>query len=229
MILTQAPELDSCVTNIGDMFSMCIQIGILGHAATVNKSLCVCEAVYKDMSAFEMVNMTSYVHLAPLRWLVGTNPANVSPIAVMTKDMYTTALCYAKRGPLFAYSNVAVIEAANYSSDSSFWMQFYKPMESITCHYGWRSVIFDSMVLSMGSSTGDDDNANLDTRKPSDEHDGFIDIYYTPKNRSAGRVRALVVGVPQRIETARTYELVDTILSAIDLDITILGGDWILR
>lgn len=50
----------------------------------------------------------------------GDKPLPVKPTIDMSQDMLRTALCYAERGPLLAYWNVAVIDATHHTSDSSF-------------------------------------------------------------------------------------------------------------
>lgn len=62
-----------------------------------------------------------------------------------------------------------------------------------------------------------------------EEHDGFIDPCCTSHTKAAGRVRALALGVVQRIETSRTYELVHEVLNVLQYNSTIGGGDWVVR
>ncbi|RYP59466.1 hypothetical protein DL771_010893 [Monosporascus sp. 5C6A] len=138
-----------------------------------------------------------------------------------------SAMCYARRGPLLAYTNVAVLEATNYTSDSVFWRQLYKPLEAVTCHYGWRGVAFDCITLSMGASAGDDDDANVEARIPANEHDGVLDSCYTLQTKGGGR--ALAFGTYPRVEMFRTRELIEEIVSSALGGVVMGSGDWVLR
>lgn len=229
MISGDEPDLDSNHASSDDMYTMRVQIPVVGHAAVINKNLSVCEAEYASLSVFQMMAIPLHKPLSSLRWVIGEDPASVRPTTEMSRDMERTAECYAKRGPLMAYSNVAVLEAANHTSDSGFWRQLYSPLETVTRHYGWRGVVFDCMVLSMGASAGEDDSANLEAREPADNHDGILDVCYTPQTKAGGRVRALAFGTHQRIETHRTREIVAEMFSSMSRHASMLVGDWVLR
>lgn len=56
------------------------------------------------------------------------------PILPPTPQMLSSARDHTRIGPLSVYTNVAMIEAANHSSDSNHWRSLYKPMELIDCN-----------------------------------------------------------------------------------------------
>ncbi|KAI1291210.1 hypothetical protein F5Y03DRAFT_400881 [Xylaria venustula] len=232
--LRRSQTLDSNQAGVSDMYPMCIQVPLIGHGSVINKNLHVCEALYGSISVYEMINMSAIMPLTSFRWIVGDNPHDIRPTTVMSGDMRRAASCYSRRGPLFAYSNVAVLEATNHTSDNSFWTQYYQRLDTITRHYGWRGTVFDCSILSMGPSVGDDDDANLDARIPADVQDGILDVCYTPQTKGGGRIRALAFGTQQRIETSRTREMAEEIISAIvdkrgQMNMAVVNGDWVLR
>lgn len=221
-----------------NMHTMCCQIGIVGHAYTVetkNKDvvvsshLCVCEAMYEDVSPAMMGRSIMKTYVPMFKWILGENPANVHPIHPPTDLMYRTALCYRGKTPLTVYTNLAVLEAQNHSGNSNFWRSLYPPLEAVDRHYATPGIMHDNILLSVGDSAGSDDNANPSDRRPSMDTGGFIDTTVTPQSKAAGRVRVLAFSTSIRVMTKRTlglaYELMSGLMNMPGVGI----GEWVLR
>ncbi|RYP14051.1 hypothetical protein DL767_010448 [Monosporascus sp. MG133] len=103
---------------------------IIGYAAIVNGDLCTCEPVYGVVTMYELLDQNKLMPLTSLRWVEMDTTTRVRHSATVSGDMDRSARCYLKRGPLLAYTNVAVLEAANHTSDSTFWRQLYTPLET---------------------------------------------------------------------------------------------------
>ncbi|KAH7001768.1 hypothetical protein B0J12DRAFT_747803 [Macrophomina phaseolina] len=224
-----SPETDANESSSGEMYTMSIQVPIVGHGTVMNEKLVVCENKYGDVPPSMMGYAISSTAPGALKWVIGDNPSIVKPIPPKSTLMNVAASQYAKWGPLCVYTNLAVIEAANHSSDNHFWRNLYKPLELLDCHYGIYGLFYDNTALSMGIMSGDDDNASIEGRKPSPYHRGFIGVSYTPQSKGAGRVRTLVFGCTIRVTTPRTIELASEIMSVLKCGFGVGLGDWILR
>ncbi|KAI0448848.1 hypothetical protein F5B21DRAFT_509741 [Xylaria acuta] len=189
MISEEQPDTDSNQAGATDTYTMCVQVPVVGHGAVINKELHVCGAMFASISPHEMINLNFLMPLSSLKRVVGANPLDVKPTTSMSQD----------------------IRARGHEPHVG-----QPVLETVTRHCGWRGLVFGCMTLSMGPSTGDDDdNANTTARIPSDEHDCVLDVCYTPQTKAGGRIRALEFGTQQRIETTRTREMAGEIISTI--------------
>lgn len=211
------------------MYTMTLVIGIVGHGANVNGSMRVCEYAYKDVSPSSMASSVMGTYAESLKWLIGDEPKNTVPVEPRGVLLSRSSMCYYKRAPLSVYTNQAVLEAANHSSDSNFWRNLYKPMEPVDRHYTFDGLIMDNSVLSIGDMAGEDERANVELRKPKEETGGFLDVCYTPQSKASGRVRMLASGVTIRIKTQKTYEMAYKLLSTLTFSMGIGFGDWVVR
>jgi hypothetical protein len=211
------------------MCTMSLVIGIVGHGAVINGSMRVCESDYKDVAPSMMAPMVMTTQMDSLKWVIGYDPKGTVPVEPSSILLRRSSMCYSRRAPLNVYTNQAVLEAANHSSDSNFWRNLYKPMEAVDRHYTFDGLIMDNTVLSIGDMAGEDDRADVEQRKPSTETGGFMDVCYTPQSKASGRVRMLTSGVTIRIRTSRTYEMAYELLSTLTFSMGIGFGDWVVR
>jgi hypothetical protein len=221
-----------------NMYTLCRQIGIIGHASTievkskdvvVSTNLCVCEPVIADVSPATMGTMILNSQPGALKWVLGSDPVNVSPKPPPTEMMYRTALCYKDATPLTMYTNVAVMEAVHHCSDSNFWRSLYAPMEAVERHYSTPGILYDNSLLSVGQTAGEDDRADVESRTPSIDTGGFLDVITTPQSKAAGRVRLLAAGASIRVVTSRTITLAYELVSGLTHNIGVGIGRWTLR
>ncbi|GJD05184.1 hypothetical protein ColKHC_14009 [Colletotrichum higginsianum] len=128
----------------------------------------------------------------------------VKPVIPYTKYMMQCSVVYKDNAPLSVYTNIAVSEAIYYSSGSEFWKTMYKPLETITCAY--TTPVRD----------GDDDRTEIadEDHRPDPCHRGFLDPYYTPQSKAAGKVRIFCTGVCVRIMATRIIEIAQDIMSS---------------
>lgn len=231
----ESPETDENQRVSGEMYAMTIRPAFLGHAVYVKpdeKSLGfmqVCEPVYEHIAADRMGDAIRIVTDGSLKWVNRFKGLDSKPIRPPNVYIDKTALAYQASTPLCVYTNIAVIEAANYSGDSNFWRTLYAPMELIDCHYGYEGLFYDNNVLSMGSSVGTDDSPAIEMRHPNPNHRGFLGPVFTPQSKGAGRVRMLAPGVSIRVMTRRTVELASRLISAVTHQMGSGFGDWVLR
>lgn len=234
-VSNSSPETDVNENSSGEMYAMTMQVPICGHGTFLSPSenangfMHVAEPVYAHTSASIMTKGIQMVNSVSLKWINKYGNTSMIPIKPPNQYLLRSSLVYQKRGPLSVYTNVAVIEAANHSADSNFWRSLYPPMELIDCHYGLAGLLYDNNVLSMGSKVGSDDSPNLENRRPSQFHRGFVDVCFTPQSKGAGRVRMLTFGVSIRIMTRRTIKLACTLLDKITSQLGNGYGDWVLR
>ncbi len=234
-ISSLSPETDVNENSSGEMYAMTIQVPICGHATVLKRDeeatgfVNVCEPVYAHTNVDTMKIGIQTINSKPLKWINRYNNADTKPITPPNEFMSRSSAVYSLHAPLSVYTNIAAIEAANYSGDSNFWRSLYPPMELIDCHYGLAGLLYDNSVLSMGQMTGDDDNPSIENRKPNKFHRGFVDVCFTPQSKGAGRVRMLTFGVSIRVATARTIKLACVIMSAVGFQVVSGIGDWVLR
>jgi hypothetical protein len=212
-----------------NMYTMTLMIGVVGHGANINGGVKVCEEEYKDVAPNMMAPMVMRGQSNSLKWVIGHDPANIIPVQPSSNMLMRSATCYFRRAPLTVYTNQAVLEAANHSSDSPFWRNLYKPMEAVDRHYTFDGLIMDNTVLSIGDMAGSDERASIEDRKPKKEMGAFLDVCYTPQSKASGRVRMLVAGVSIRVRTKRTYEMTYELLSTLTFPMGFGVGDWVVR
>ncbi|TID01450.1 hypothetical protein CH35J_004897 [Colletotrichum higginsianum] len=123
----------------------------------------------------------------------------VKPVIPYTKYMMQCSVVYKDNAPLSVYTNIAVSEAIYYSSGSEFWKTMYKPLETITCAYTTPGLIEVNNLVSI---------------EPDPCHRGFLDPYYTPQSKAAGKVRIFCTGVCVRIMATRIIEIAQDIMSS---------------
>jgi len=190
------PESDGDDLSDGRIFTMAACPPILGHGVIINGHLSTYEAMYLDTNDHEMADAVSKLPMNSLKWLVGSNPNNTYPTPVRDLTLIKRATeVYISGGPLYLYDNHAVVEAMNYSPYNSFWLNLYPPLESVECYYGLIRVIHDNTTISLGTMASDENELNIKERVPKREHMGFLDAYYTPSSKAAGKVRTLVFSV----------------------------------
>lgn len=220
------------------MYTQCRQIGIIGHAYTVeaknkdvvvSRHLCVCEPLIMDVSPSLMGSAVMKMYKPAFKWIFGDDPSSVHPVMPPTELMYRTALCYESNTPLTMYTNLAVLEAQKHSGNSGFWTSLYEPMESVDRHYTTPGIIYDNTLLSVGDTAGGDDRADITNRTPSADTGGFLDVIMTPQSKASGRVRLLGPGTSIRIMTKRTIQMAYELMSGLTNSIGIGVGDWVLR
>lgn len=121
----------------------------------------------------------------------------VKPVIPYTKYIMQCSVVYKDNAPLSVYINIAVSEAIYYSSGSEFWKTMYKPLETITCAYTTPGLIEVNNLVSIESATGDDNRTEIadEDHRPNPCHRGFLDPYYTPQSKAAGKVRIFCAGV----------------------------------
>lgn len=231
LVQDRSPETDANENSSGEMYTMSVQVPIVGHGTVMNGKLVVCENKFGDVTPIRMRDAVISTAPGQLKWVIGDDPSRMKPVEATDVSMLMTkaASQYATWGPLCVYTNLAVTEAANHSSDNRFWRNLFKPLELLDCHYGLYGLLYDNSALSMGIVSGDDDSADIEGRKPSPYHRGFVGTSYTPQSKGAGRVRMLVFGCTIRVTTQRTIELACEIMSVLKCSIGIGFGDWILR
>lgn len=220
------------------MYTMCRQIGIIGHAyvvqaesdgQVVSKHLCVCEAIMADVAPAVVARAVAGTYNSTFKWLLGQDPSTVHPVMPSSDLMMRTALCYETNNPITVYTNLAVIEAQNHSGNSSFWRSLYEPLESVDRHYTTPGIMYDNILLSTGAEAGGDESANIKARHPQEDTGGFLDVIVTPQSKASGRVRLLAAGTSIRITTKRTIQLTCELLSGLANTIGLGVGDWVLR
>ena len=224
-----SPETDGDGSMGGFMYTMALCPSILGHGLVVNGSMCVCEPMYADVHSDNMVKAMKDLTSNSLKWIVVDSDEIVSPTIVMTELMEKATRPYVNRSVLTAYNNHAVVEASNYSYNNNFWQSFYEPLERVESNYSPHGLFHDNTVVSIGSEAGSDNEPNIEQRTPRKEQGGFLDMCFTPPSKAAGKVRALAVGVVQRIETPRTREIACSIMAAMSNVREIGVRDWVLR
>ncbi|KAF3009533.1 hypothetical protein E8E13_004868 [Curvularia kusanoi] len=143
--------------------------------------------------------------------------------------MIRSVMCYVRRALLAVYTNQAVLEAANHSSDSNFWRSLFKPMEPVDRHYTFDDLIMDNSVLSIGDMAGEDERADVEQRKTKEEMGGLINVCYTPQSKASGRVRMLVGRVMIRIKTSKMCERAYYLLSTLSFLMEIGFRDWVVK
>ncbi|KAK5162657.1 uncharacterized protein LTR77_011263 [Saxophila tyrrhenica] len=227
-----SPETDGDGLNSGRMYTMCIYPPIVGHAVSVNGVLSVCEAAYGEEQPSDMMAAVRMTNLTSLKWVVSDTTGCITPVAVgrLNSSMMTRAsLVYERVGPLTAYNNHAVCEAAGHTMNSSFWQNMYPILDDVECHYGLYGLMHDNTVISLGSAAGSDIEPNLEEREPKREQGGFLDMCFTPQSKSSGKVRALTIGASVRIMTKRTIDIACDILSVLRFGNGIGRRDWVVR
>lgn len=80
----------------------------------------------------------------------------------------------------------------------------YPPLESVKCHYRVIRVMHNNSTTSRGVTVSDKSNPNIQERVPKKEYSRFLDAYYTPSSKAAGKVRTLAFSVQKRVRTIRT-------------------------
>lgn len=234
-ISDEYPETDSNEISTGRMYAMSVVVPICGHATRVGSNdkddgtVMVCEPVYAHTNINSMGNGIRAVYGGPLKWINMYGGRDINPETPSNRYMIRASNVYRDHGPLCVYTNVAVTEATNHSGGSDFWRSLYPPMELISCHYSPWGVIEDNTLVSLGDVTGSDEMCTIENRRPRDDHDGFLDPYYTPQSKASGRVRLLTAGVTVRVMTTETITMAIRIMSAASHQIGNGFGDWVLR
>lgn len=80
-------------------------------------------------------------------------------------------------------------------------------MELVSYKYTHGGMIDDDTFLLIGNMVEDDE---FTARRPDPHHDGFVDPYYTPQSKAAGRFRIFAGGVIIRVITSRTISMFGT-------------------
>jgi hypothetical protein len=231
----ESPETDMNQSSNGQMYAMSVMAPIVGHGTLVKPDekddgiMMVCDPVYSHLNANTMMNGMMTVYKDPLKWINTYSGTDAQPIRPPNEYMRRSSEVYRDHGPLSVYTNASVLEATNYSSSSVFWRSLYPPMEIISCHYTWPGIIEDNTIVSLGDMSGSDEMCEIESRKPKTYHDGFLDNYYTPQSKAAGRVRILAAGVTVRIMTTDTIIMANKIIGVLENQIGTGFGDWILR
>lgn len=229
------PEVDMSYTSSDQMYGMCAMSSIIGHGCSMQTSEedegkipVVCEREYKHTKIDRMGRYLEKWKEETCKWVFNMEDDVVEPIVAPNKYLRKAASVYTEFGPLMVYTNLATLEARLHSSDSAFWKTIYAPMEPISCAYNTAGLIECNSLVSLEMFTGNDESCTPDQRKCKTYHRGFVDSYYTPQSKSAGRIRTLVAGVGVRIMTTRTLEMASEILKAVVNPIAVVG-DWIVR
>lgn len=232
----QVPEADMSQSTSDEMYGMSVMTSIVGHGCSMqtndkdqNGIIVVCEREYRHVDVKKMPKLITKWSDETCKWIFNSNNDEpVEPVVAPNKYLMKTSLMYAEHGPLMVYTNISTLEARFHSSDNSFWKTLYCPMEPISCSYTTAGLIECNSLVSMELFTGNDDNCTPDQRRCLTQHRGFVDSYYTPQSKSAGRIRTLVAGVSVRIMSAKTLQMASELISSIDNCIS-SAGDWILR
>ncbi|KAK6210092.1 hypothetical protein QIS74_11676 [Colletotrichum tabaci] len=88
---------------------------------------------------------------------------------------------------------------------------------SLEKHKSVRTNLIEvNTLVSIESATGDDNRTEIadEDHRPDPCHRGFLDPYYTPQSKAAGKVRIFCAGVCVRIMTTRTIEIAQDIMSS---------------
>ncbi|RYP52807.1 hypothetical protein DL768_002056 [Monosporascus sp. mg162] len=91
-ISNEEPDLDANRTPVGEIYTMRIQIPVVGHAAVVNGNLCTCEPTYSFVTMHDLVDTNRLLPPTSLRW-VGNNATTRRGVAFdcMTLSMGASA------------------------------------------------------------------------------------------------------------------------------------------
>lgn len=130
-----------------------------------------------------------------------------------------------RNGPLTPYNNIATMGAVLLDGQRLL-KDALRTLEPTT-KLRTTCPIDDNMILSNEMTAGTDDECNAEQRMPSPMHGGFLDHYYTPKFKTAGTIRTLVMKVAMRT-CMKAMKMAKDILN-LACEVEASSGNWIPR
>ena len=177
-----------------NMSTVVCQAATVGNASNLDGIMRVCEPAIGHTSLDMVISALRSI------WARSSGCSGPSP-GPCPRPSPLTCPWPSRMSPLYMYTNLAVTEAVLHSSNSSFRMNYYAPLEPADRHYGLYGLNYDNTVLLLGADCGAANAANVVARSPAMWTSGFLDACFTPQSKSAGRVRTLFAGVSIRIMT----------------------------